>query len=193
MSDKVFSRLQPDQTILLPEQMNAWCDATTAYNAAISNARALLSAAQNAYNEQCLRGYQEGCDKAAGDMAQRLLSADQAVAKILQDLEQNLPSVIADVVDDIFGRLDISAVLPHAIRHTLTKIRQGTLATLRVAPDCAELIRPVLAELPPPGIQLETDPYLPAGRCVLESELGVAELGIKAQLAVLRDYLTTKW
>lgn len=195
MSERMFSRMRPSTTVLRPEDMSAWCEASLAYDTAIRNATVLLSATRNAYDAECRRGYQTGHDKASAEMARRLLATDEAVAKVLRDLETSLPAIVTDVVTDLFGRLDIGSALPAAIRHTLGKIRHGTLATLRVAPDCAEILRPVVEDLTVhnPGLRLEIDPMLASGRCVLESELGVAELGVDAQLAVLREHLSAQW
>ncbi|AOX16633.1 type III secretion system stator protein SctL [Kozakia baliensis] len=190
-----FPTLRPDRIVLRPEEMALWCDASTAYRTALKDAATLRANAQAAYDAERERGFKKGLDDGSVEMARRILAANDAAAQILHDLEAGLPTIVADVVEDILGRIDMKELLPLAVRHTLGRLRYGTFATLRVAPDCVAALRPVIEQLntQTSSIHLDVDSSLTAGRCILESELGVAELGIAAQLNVLRERLAAQW
>ncbi|MGC5749825.1 type III secretion system stator protein SctL [Gluconobacter sp. NFX36] len=190
-----FATLSPEQRILNPEEMTLWCEAQAAYRSALADASRLRGTARAAYDAEKQRGLEEGRAQARVEMAQQIMSSAQAASQVLQNLECSLPEIVADIVADMLGRVDISDVLPLAIEHGLSRIRRGTVAQLRIAPDC---VAP-LAEFMPllqdsdSGVHIEVDAGLASGRCVLESEFGVSELGIADQTRLLRERLAAQW
>ncbi|GAN55816.1 type III secretion system stator protein SctL [Tanticharoenia sakaeratensis] len=194
MSDG-FASLRPATVILTPEEMGVWCDAGTAYRAAIADAQALRAQAGAACEAARQRGYEDGLARAATDMARHILATSDAAARVLHDIETGLADIVADVVEDMLGRVDLDEVLPIAIRHGLGRVRRDTGACLRIAPDCVAALRPLSDELQATGslIRIEVDAEFGPGRCVLESEYGTAELGLQAQVRVLRERLGARW
>lgn len=190
-----FERIAPDATVLTPQALQLWCDAHEAYRSAVRDADELMQAAQAAHDTEKQRGFAEGMVAARVEMADRVLATAADAAQVLRNLEISLPEIVADIVEDMLGRVDLSQILPLAIEHGLTRIRRGATAQLRIAPDCVAVLQemiPLLNEREA-GLRVEIDASLASGRCVLESEFGIAELGIADQIRLLRERLAAQW
>jgi|GEM_PF-6067191 len=194
MSDH-FPHLKPSTTLLTPAEMALWQDADTAYRTALQDAHTLRANAQAAHAAERQRGYAEGRAHAATEMADHILKTTDMAARMIRDIETGLPDIVADVIEDMLGQVDLDEVLPIAITHGLSRIRRGASAHLRIAADCAAPLRHLSDDLNATDslIRIEIDPALSPGRCVLESEFGTAELGLDAQIRVLRERLNARW
>ncbi|MBO1360442.1 type III secretion system stator protein SctL [Acetobacter sacchari] len=190
MTDSVDKPL-PNAPILSPEELTRWCDAETAWRIARQDAAALRREVAIQCEAARKRGYAEGMEQAKAEIAHHILATAHAAASALRVIEESLPTLVGDVVQEMLGQVDLSEVLPIAIRHGVARVRRGTEVTLRLSPDCAPLLKTMLAELHDGGsvLRVDVDPTLGPGRCVLESEFGTAELGLEAQMRVLRERL----
>lgn len=190
-----FLDLRPESPVLSPDELMLWCSAQTAYDTAHAEAEASQARTLVAYETERARGYSDGREVASREMAQHILATAHTSERALLDIEASLPGIVADVIEDMLGRVDLNEVLPIAIRHGLARVRRGTAARLRIAADCAEALQSLVMELyqARSPITVEIDPALTPGRCVLESDYGSADLGLEAQLRVLRESLDLRW
>lgn len=127
-----------------------------------------------------------------------------AAAFAAHRLEDRLTQIVLSAVSDIVGQLPPSAVLSNQLRRALVVAQSQRLVSVRVAPaefdDAVRLIATIEQELGAPLCTVLADAGLPAHACVVETESGVIDGGLKVQLpalergirdsvaAVLRDY-----
>lgn len=186
--------VRPATNVLRATDLKRWLDGATALVRAEAEAAAIVAAAAAAYKTERERGYAEGREAAAIELARALARTHGGMEAALMDMEAALPALVTRIVEDILGTFDARELTRSALRRALERVRRGADAVLRVAPESVEIAQETLGALGlSRTIRLEPDPALEAGRCVFESSLGKAELGIEAQLRVLRDTLTERW
>lgn len=186
---------RPAGPVVRASELPVWHEAADMLAAARAESRLLREDAAVYRAAEGERGYEEGQARAASLLSSRLLELDQAAATALGGMETALPGLVCDLIVEMLGRLPPGEGLRLAVGHALTRLRRGTAATLRVAPADRPVLDAVLAEAGPPalGLAIETDPALAPGRCLLESGLGSAELGLEAQIRVLRETIAARW
>ncbi|MCA6105787.1 type III secretion system stator protein SctL [Bradyrhizobium cenepequi] len=183
-------RLRPLGPLVRQEEFNIWGEAQSALDAAERHHAHMRDWTRAIYRRERQRGRDEGL--AIGrEEASRLIAATSARTNAyLRRLEQDVPTLVLDVIENLLGRFDPGDLLAHAVRHALTKLQAGGEMRLRVAPEQSMRLREALAELGDHGgsamIEIEVDPTLASGQCVLWSEFGNIELGLEAQLSALR-------
>jgi type III secretion protein L len=128
---------------------------------------------------------------AAGSAAALRQHVEQAtvLAFAAQRLEDRLTQIVLDAVADIVGELPPSAVLTNQMRRALAVSQSQRLVSVRVAPvvfdDAAHLIATIERELGAPFCTVLADAGLPTHSCVIETEAGVIDGGLKVQLRSL--------
>ena len=186
--------VRPAAKILRAVELERWLQGDAALERAGAEAAATIASAGLAYEAERRRGLEEGRAAASAELARALADAHATLQATLGEVEEALPALVSSVVEDIIGSFDADTLMQRALRRALGRLRRGADAVLRVAPACAEASRETLRELGfEAGIRLEADPSLPPERCVFESSLGKAELGVETQLRILRETLTQGW
>lgn len=186
---------RPAGPVVRASELPIWRDAAAMLAAARTEAASLREDASAYRAAEAERGYGEGQARAASLLSSRLLELDQAAAVALAGMERALPGLVCDLVAQMLGQVPACEGLRLAVRQALTRLRRGTTATVRVAPADRPVLDAVLAEAGPAalGLAIETDPALVPGRCLLESGLGSAEIGLEAQIRVLRETMAARW
>jgi type III secretion protein L len=185
-------RLHPLGPIVRQEELGIWGDAQAALEAAERHRKRMRAWTLAAYQRERQRGRDEGLAIAREEAAELIATTTARASAYLQRLEQDLPTLVLDVIEDLLGHFDPGDLLVRAVRHALTKLQAGGEIRLRVAPEQSALLRAALGELGENGsamVEIEVDPALNAGQCVLWSEFGNIELGLEAQIAALRKGL----
>ena len=92
-------------------------------------------------------------------------------------------------VSDIVGELPPSAALTNQLRRAVAVSQSQRLVSVRVAPaafeEATQLISSIEQELGTPFCTVLADAGLPAHSCVIETEAGVIDGGLKVQLRAL--------
>ena len=185
---------RPAASVVRAGELSRWLCGDAALERATAEAEAIVAAAAAGYEAERQRGYAEGRAVAETELARALATAHATLDSALAEMEAALPALVSSIIEDMLGALDTRALLQPALRRALGQVRRGTEAVLRVAPASLEAAREVLDALGmTQAIRLEADPALQPDRCVFESSLGKAELGVAAQLRVLRETLAARW
>ncbi|EIF32302.1 flagellar biosynthesis/type III secretory pathway protein [Burkholderia sp. Ch1-1] len=112
-----------------------------------------------------------------------------AAAFAAHRIEDRLTQIVLSAVSDIVGQLPPSAVLSNQLRRALMVAQSQRLVSVRVAPadfdDAVRLIATLEQELGAPLCSVLADVGLPAHACVVETESGVIDGGLKIQLPAL--------
>lgn len=131
------------------------------------------------------RGHAAGTAAALREHAGRMAAAAFAAHR----LEDELTQIVLCAVSDIVGQLPPSAALTNQLRRSITVAQSQRLISVRVAPaafdDAMRLIATVERDLGAPLCSVLADAGLPAHSCVVETESGVIDGGLKLQLGAL--------
>jgi type III secretion protein L len=112
-----------------------------------------------------------------------------AAAFAAHRLQDRLTQIVLGAVSDIVGGLPPSAALTNQLRRAVAVSQSQQLVSMRVAPavfsEATQLIATVEQELGTPLCTVLADVGLPAHSCVVETEAGVIDGGLKVQLRAL--------
>jgi type III secretion protein L len=104
-------------------------------------------------------------------------------------LQDRLTQIVLSAVSDIVGGLPPSATLTNQLRRAVAVSQSQRLVSVRVATavfkEAAQLIATIEQELGTPLCTVLADAGLPAHSCVIETEAGVIDGGLKVQLRAL--------
>jgi type III secretion protein L len=131
------------------------------------------------------RGHSAGNAAALREQVGRTAAAVFAAHR----LEDRLTQIVLSAVSDIVGELPPSAALANQLRRAVAVAQSQRLVSVRVAPaafeNAAQLISSIERELGTPFCTVLADAGLPAHSCVIETESGVIDGGLKVQLRSL--------
>ena len=181
---------RPAAKVIRAAELRIWHDAAAMLADAKRQAADTQAASAAAFEAERQRGYDEGIKRGASAMAERMTVASAAADALLRQIERALPGLVCDAVENLLGALDVQDLLRPAVQHALGRLRLDAAATIRVAPEGVAAVR---AACDLPGLNIQADPGLAQGRCLLETELGTVELGLEAQLSILRSTMTAAW
>lgn len=185
---------RPAANVVRAAELRVWHDAAAMLADTKQQAADMHAASAAAFEAERRRGYDEGLERGAAEIAERVTATAAAADALLQQIERALPGLVCDAVGNLLGAFDLGDLLRPAIRHALGRLRLNAAVTIRVAPDGVAAVR-AACDAPggASGLHVQADPGLAPGRCLLESELGTVDLGIEAQLSILRSALAAAW
>ena len=112
-----------------------------------------------------------------------------AAAFAAHRLQDRLTQIVLSAVCDIVGGLPPSATLTNQLRRAVAVSQSQRLVSVRVATpvfkEATQLIAAIEQELGTPFCTVLADAGLPAHSCVIETEAGVIDGGLKMQLRAL--------
>lgn len=127
----------------------------------------------------------------AGKLAALRKQAGRAavLAFAVHRLDERLAQIVLGAVSDILGQLPPSAALTNQLRRAVAVSQSQRMISVRVATagfeDATQLIARIERELGAPFCTVLADAGLPSHSCVIETEAGVIDGGLKVQLRAL--------
>lgn len=160
------------------EQADAW----------LEEARQLHQSAHDLGHEA---GYQQGLADAAQAWTTRVIHAAASTHQSLSRQSDRLAHIVTLALERIIEQEDRARLFERALRHVNRIVAELPMASLRVHPDELEAARIAVAGLAAtqadaPLIEVLADTTLAPGSCLFESDQGVIDAGLSAQLAALR-------
>lgn len=190
-----------DRTLFKRDEFTTLLDAHALMRSAEQAAAKLRDAAQQEVDaafaradEACAsereRGYREGKELAQQELAEKLVAIGADAAKTLASLESVLVATVIQGVKSILGEIDANTFFQQALQQVAASIRDESFVTLRVCPaqeDAAQrAVQELLAQTHSSNfIQVNADPELREGACVLESPSGSVDASLETQLAAI--------
>ena len=118
-------------------------------------------------------------------------------ADYLASLEERVVDVVVRSLRRILGEMDDKERIVRVVRHSLEVVRNQRQVILRVSPAEIDAVRARLNEILSgfPGItnlEVAADGRLPAGGCILETEIGVVDASVDVQLEAVVKALTKR-
>ncbi|BAM93187.1 NolV protein [Bradyrhizobium oligotrophicum S58] len=187
-SDKPASTFRPLGPVVRADEAETWFSAAAYLADARRQCEQITAQARLAFEEQRMRGFEDG--RLAGvEQAARLIAETKvAVHDFVADLQDELITLVVEIVREILGSFEPNDLAARAITRALEEMRVGTAIVLMTAPQEMESIRGrVAALLEDVGDRLTivSDPQIAPGRCMLWSEFGQIDVSVDAQLEQL--------
>lgn len=140
-----------------------------------------LRAVRRAHRRARERGYQAGL--AAATRASVATSA--RIDAAWHALDEDIAACIVDATRRIVAGAGRTELLKRQIRHALALARSRKPLTVHVAPDALERARAAIG-VPDARVRIEADAAIAPDGCIVETEHGVIDAGLDAQLDALR-------
>jgi type III secretion protein L len=150
--------------------------------------------AQQEYEQQKTRGYQDGLEQGKAEMSERVVTAMGQSTLYFAKLEEALIDVVIKATRRVIGEFEEHDRVERIVRHALELLRQQSQVRIKVAPAQRERLQARVASLLEafPRIQfldVQADPRLPEDGCILETELAVIDATVETQLRAIEKAL----
>lgn len=166
--------------------------------AAAKRVSEMEEAARQAYEEQRVKGYEDGQETCRAEYAEKMLEVALQSVDYIEGLEKTIVKVVTEAVERVIGELDSNERIVRIVRTALTAVRSQQRVVVRVAPPDEKAVSEALAPMLASGLGSSSflnvimDPRLSPGSCILESELGVLDASLATQLGALERAFNAK-
>ena len=184
------SHVDPASKVLSAEDVTTWVSAQDIILAAQEEADRIREQARREYQQELERGYREGLEQAQMEQVERMIENASRMVDFFSTVEQRMVSLVMQAVRRIVADFDDHERVMTVVQSGLAVMRNQKQLTLRLAPEHLETVRARAAELlekfPGVGmIDFVSDSRLKGDAAIFESEIGVVEASLEAQLAAL--------
>ncbi|MGA0583447.1 MAG: HrpE/YscL family type III secretion apparatus protein [Castellaniella sp.] len=181
----------PSARVLRAADYTALVQAQALLDEARAQADAILAGAQEAFEAECRRGYEDGKQQALLDQAEKMIETVGRTVDYFAGVENEMVDLVMSAVRKVVDGFDDRDKVMIVVRNVLAVVRNQKHMTLRLHPDDVEVVRArindILADYPGVGyLDLLADARLAQGACILESEIGMVEASLEGQIAALQ-------
>lgn len=185
----------PSQWVLSPEQVRSWQSAQQMLQDARAEADRIRAEAEQAYEAEKQRGYEEGLTMARMDEAERLIENATRTVDYFAGIEQKIVALVMNAVRRIMADFDDTTRVLAVVQSGLSVMRNQKQLTLRLSPEHAATVREraqqLLERFPGVGMMdIVPDSRLKGDAAILESEMGVVEASVDLQLKAIEQGFT---
>lgn len=189
------AHLDPAEPVIAPRELKAWLDARQILDEAREQAQAIAEQARAAFEEEKRRGYEDGLAQARMEQTERMIDNASQMVEFFSATEQRMVSLVMQAVKRIVAGFDDQARVIAVVQSGLAVMRNQKQLTLRLPPEHLEFVRGRAAQLlekfPGVGmIDFVADSRLKGDAAIFESEIGIVEASLQAQLdAIEKGFL----
>lgn len=181
----------PSARVLRAADYTALVQAQALLDEARAQADAILAGAQEAFEAERRRGYEDGKQEALLDQAEKMIETVGRTVDYFAGVENEMVDLVMSAVRKVVDGFDDRDKVMIVVRNVLAVVRNQKHMTLRLNPDDVEVVRArindILADYPGVGyLDLMADARLARGACILESEIGMVEASLEGQIAALQ-------
>jgi len=185
---------EPDCKIIKADEYVAYVDSQKLIDAAHREAERIVAEAQQEFERQRQKGYEQGIHEGQQQIALRILETVDQSVEYLSQLEQQVVDLVFKSLQKVVGDMGERDLVVKVVRHALAVVRTQPQVTVRVAQNEVEMVQSRLSEILSdyPGIsflEVVGDSRLALGGCLLETEMGVVDASIDVQLETIRKAL----
>ena len=187
-------KILPDSKVVKRAEYAVLVEAQEIIDKAKREAEAITRRAQGELEAERQRGYREGREQAAAEMAEKIIGTVNEGAAYLQKIEALLVEVVDQALRRVLGEIDQHEVIARVVNRALESVRKKSDVTIRVSPSQAEYLQQRLKEMvsqaPHAGsLQVQPDNRLDHDACVLETDVGIVDASIQTQLKAIENAL----
>ena len=184
--------LAPGTRVVTAEALAAWRSAGQVVADAQAQADAIVAGAQDAFEAERQRGFDEGLEEARMEQAEQMIENVSRSIDYFAGIEGQMVNLVMQAVRKIIGDFDDTERVLLTVKNVLSVVRNQKQMTLRLHPQQVDGVKlrvnDLLAEYPGVGyIDIVADSRLKPGACILESEIGLVEASMEGQLAALES------
>ncbi len=181
----------PSARVLRAADYTALVQAQALLDEARAQADAILAGAQEAFEAERRRGYEDGKQEALLDQAEKMIETVGRTVDYFAGVENEMVDLVMSAVRKVVDGFDDRDKVMIVVRNVLAVVRNQKHMTLRLNPDDVEVVRArindILADYPGVGyLDLMADARLAQGACILESEIGMVEASLEGQISALQ-------
>ena len=182
----------PTQWVMSPDEVRQWQTAEQVLQEARAEAERIRAEAEQAFEAEKQRGYEEGLTMARMDEAERLIENATRMVDYFAGIEQKIVGLVMKAVRRIMADFDDTTRVLAVVQSGLSVMRNQKQLTLRLSPEHAETVREraqqLLERFPGVGLMdIVPDNRLKGDAAILESEMGVVEASIDLQLKAIEQ------
>ena len=194
--DAALNRARPAAAgkLIRAEAFWAWRDAGALLAQAQQDAAAVRQAAQEAFAVEQQRGHAAGREEARREQAELMVRMADRTRSHIEGVETRLVELVSEAVRKVIDDADAGIRVRSVVQRALALVRGQKQLTLRVNPAQADALRAdldrLLATFPTiECVDVAADGRIALDACLIESEIGVVEASLPAQLAALESAL----
>ncbi|HCE4714079.1 TPA: SctL family type III secretion system stator protein VscL [Vibrio parahaemolyticus] len=185
-------QLAPGLKVLKAKDYVSYLDSQHLVEAANSKADSIIAKAQQAYETEKQRGYQDGLEQAKIENAQAMVVTLARCNEYYLQVEHKMTNVVLDAVRKIIDTFDDVDTTISVVREALQLVSNQKQVILHVHPeqvvDVREKVAGVLSDFPEVGyVDVVADARLKNGGCILETEVGIIDASIDGQIQALKQ------
>lgn len=187
-------RPAPAARVIPAEQYQRYLAVEEVMTQARAAAAALEADQQRAYQQACERGYAEGAAAAQAAAAEQMMATVARTIDYFAAVEQRMTDLLLEAMQRLLAGYSERERAAMIVRSALAVVRNQKQVTLRVAPEQLELLQSlssdILADFPGIGyLDVQADSRLQGEACIVETEIGIVEASLQAQINALRSAL----
>ena len=187
-------KVLPESKVVKRAEYAVLVEAQEIIDKAKREAEAITRRARTELEAERQRGYHEGREQAAAEMAEKIMGTVNEGAAYLQKIEALLVEVVDQALRRVLGEIDQHEVIARVVNRALESVRKKSDVTIRVSPSQAEYLQQRLKEMvsqsPHAGsLQVQPDNRLNNDACVLETDVGIVDASIQTQLKAIENAL----
>lgn len=139
------------------------------------------------------RGYQEGYQDGLGRLSEKMFEVAQSHEKILSEAEPQIIRMVMDIAEKVIGREIGKGAIIDVVKQTIAQ-SVGKKIIVRLSPADVATVREresqlfsVLAQ--GQTVSVREDDSIPAGGCIVETEMGSVDARLETQLKAVKKAL----
>ena len=188
---KLAANLDPAARVLRAADLAVLVQAQEVLDNAHAQAQAIVAGAQEAFEAERRRGYEDGKQEALLDQAEKMIETVSRTIDYFAGVENEMVDLVMAAVRKVMDGFDDREKVMAVVRNALAVVRNQKQMTMRLHPGDVDTVRErindILAAYPGVGyLDLVGDARLARGACILESEIGMVEASLEGQLEALR-------
>ncbi|OWT72717.1 MULTISPECIES: HrpE/YscL family type III secretion apparatus protein [unclassified Achromobacter] len=188
------ARVAAGGKVVRASDYSRWVRAKHVLGEARVQAKVIRDHAREEHVAERERGYQEGLREARAVQVAEIDATLRQARAYLDAIEGEMVDLVMDCVREIIGELDAGERIVRIVRGALGRARRQKQAVLRLHTDDVATVLAwrddLLAEFPAvEDLDIVATAQMARGACRVETEIGVIEAGVDAQLAALEQAL----
>ncbi|WP_318429390.1 HrpE/YscL family type III secretion apparatus protein [Photobacterium leiognathi] len=188
-------QLAPGIKVLKAKDYVTYLDSQHLIEDAHSKAESIIVKADEAYELERQRGYQDGIDQVKKENAETMMATLAQCSEYYLQVEQKMTGVVLDAVRKIISNFDDVETTASVVREALQLVRNQKKIILHVHPEqvtkVREKVSSILSDFPEVGyVDVIADACLKHGGCILETENSIIDASIDGQLQALKHAIT---
>lgn len=153
----------------------------------------VLKQAEVEREQERLRGYENGRQQGLAELAERIFGVEQAREKVLNEAEPQVIRMVMDIAEKVISREIEKGAIVDVVKKAISQA-VGRKIVVRIHPADAATVKEREKELMASLDQNQTvsvkeDEEIPAGGCIVESEMGTVDARLETQLAAIKKAL----